>query len=137
MVAAVVRFDMDTNSLIKQTIDCCYIVHRELGHGFNEKIYERALKIVLKELGLPAKAQVPIDFHFHGQIIGEYFADLVIKNELIVELKAVAATDSSRKSQVINYLKATRKPMCLLVNFGAPKLEISRLYNNGLKARPD
>lgn len=126
---------MDTNSLIKKVIECCYIVHRELGHGFNEKIYERSLEIVLKEGRLNSSSQYPIVVNFHDHIVGEYFADLYVEGTLIIELKAVAKLDTSHKSQVINYLKASGNRVGLLVNFGAPKLEICRLYNNDANAR--
>ncbi len=124
---------METNPLIQKVIKCSYLVHKELGPGFTEKIYERSLDIALKELGIKTAIQFPIPVYFHEHLVGEYFADILVEGTLLVELKAVAAIDSSHKSQVLNYLKATRNSMGLLINFGTQKLEINRLYNNHLR----
>ncbi len=121
---------METKTLIKEIIKCCYTVHKELGPGFSEKIYERSLSIVFDEQDIRANSQHPILVYFHDQLVGEFFADFHVENVILVELKAVTALDSSHKSQVLNYLKATKSKVGLLVNFGAQKLEISRLYNN-------
>ena len=121
---------MEINSLIKQVVAAAYSVHKELGHGFAEKVYEKSLAIALSEMGIEAVAQYPLTVHFHGHVVGEYIVDLLVEGELPVELKALTAIDSVHKSQVLNYLKACRRPLGLLINFGAPKLEINRLYNN-------
>jgi len=124
---------MDIDILVKKVIGVCYEVHAELGFGFSEKVFENALSIALAEADLRSKAQFPLVVNFRGQMVGEFFADLFVEEALIVELKAVKALDSSHKAQLLNYLAAAGEGTGLLVNFGAPKLEIKRLYNNRVK----
>lgn len=107
----------------------CYEVHAELGCGFVEKVYENSLLIALSEAGFKTYAQHGVEARFRGQIVGEFYVDIVVEDTLYVELKAVATVESVHKSQLLNYLKASRKESGLLVNFGAMKLEVNRLYN--------
>ena len=102
-------------------------VHTELGYGFLEKVYENALMILLKENGIKAEQQVPIKVYFHGQIVGEYVADILIDDCIILELKAQERIVDAHKSQTLNYLKATNLKLALLLNFGRHKLECERL----------
>ena len=124
---------METNALITKVIKLCYAVQQELGHGFNEKIYENALKILLDENDVSSQTQAPFTVSFHGHTIGEFFADVFVEQSLILELKAVKDLCSEHKSQVLNYLKASNAPTGLLINFGTPKPQIVRLYNNHAK----
>ncbi len=123
---------MEIDTLVKNVIKVCYEVHNELGHGFSEKVYEKSLGIALVHAHMKSEAQYPMTVYFRGVIVGEFFADLLVEERLILELKAVTVLDSSHKSQVLNYLKASRLQTGLIVNFGAPKMEIKRLYNNEL-----
>ena len=102
------------------------IMH-ELGHGFLESVYERALSIALQSRGITVQAQAPIKVKFRGQSVGEFFADLLVDNKVLIELKAVKALAPEHQAQVINYLKATGIEVGLLINFGAPKLDYHRL----------
>lgn len=102
-------------------------VHTELGYGFLEKVYENALIILLRENGIKAEQQVPIKVHFHGQIIGEYVADILIEDSIILELKAQDKIIENHKAQTLNYLKATGLKLAILLNFGKHKLEYERL----------
>ncbi len=102
-------------------------VHTELGYGFLEKVYENALMILLRENGIRAKQQVPIKVYFHGQIVGEYTADILIEDCIILELKAQDKIVENHKAQTLNYLKATGLKLALLLNFGKHKLESERL----------
>lgn len=85
--------------------------------------------IALKQKGLKAVAQVPIDVSFRGNTVGQFFADILVEDVVIIELKAVSALAPEHKAQVINYLKATGIEIGLLVNFGNPKLEYRRLHS--------
>ena len=100
----------------------------ELGAGFLESVYQNALLLALRQKGLKVEAQKPIEVLFRGENVGHFFADLLVEDKVIVELKAVKAILPEHKAQVINYLKATGIEVGLLVNFGMPKLEYHRLH---------
>jgi GxxExxY protein len=117
------------NEITKRIIGCAYAVSNALGAGFLEKVYENALTHELKKSGIFVQQQQPIDVHYDGLVVGEYVADLVVENAVLVELKAVKTFDDVHFAQCINYLKATRLPICLLINFGLPKIEIKRFVN--------
>lgn len=95
-----------------------YTVYNSLGYGFLEKVYENALVIELLELGLAVEQQKPINVFYRGRLVGEYFADLVVANVVIVELKTAAAISPAHEAQLLNYLRATEIEVGLLLNFG-------------------
>ena len=101
-------------------------VNRILGAGFLEKIYENALVLELKSQGLKAESQVPISVSYKGDIVGDYAADILVEDKVILELKAVDKIQKVYEAQIINYLKATGIRVGLLVNFKHPKAEIKR-----------
>ena len=101
-------------------------VNRVLGAGFLEKVYERALLVELRQRGLKAECQVPIKIEYKGTEVGEYFSDIVVEGQVILELKAVDALQKIHEAQLLNYLKATGYKIGLLVNFTHPKAEIRR-----------
>ncbi len=103
-------------------------VSRELGAGFLESVYEKALLVALKQKGLNAVSQVPLQVKFRGAVVGEFYADILVEGKVVVELKAVKSILPEHKAQVINYLKATGIEVGLLINFGNPKLEYYRLH---------
>lgn len=105
-------------------------VYHELGYGFLEKVYERAMKIELEELGLACRVQQPIFVFYNGEIVGEYFADLVVENKVIVELKACEALREEHEAQLINYLKATNIEVGLLLNFGKKPQHKRKVFSN-------
>lgn len=109
-------------------IKACYDVHNELGTGFLEKVYENALSIALDELGIQNDKQVKIDVRFRGQVVGDYLADLLVENRLVLELKTCSSLEKEHHAQLINYLKATGIENGLLINFAKPGLEIKRAY---------
>ena len=119
---------MDTVTLSEKVIKAAYEVHNELGTGFVEKVFENSMLIALRDLGLSAVAQAPLKVQFRNTIVGEYFADLLIENSFIVELKAVKRLEKEHSAQLINYLKATNIKNGLLINFAVPGLEIKRAY---------
>lgn len=112
--------------LTRAIIGCGFEVSNELGVGFLESVYEKALVVALRGAGLNAKCQEPIEVYFRGRGVGEFFADIVVEEKVIVELKVVKGLVPVHEAQVINYLKATEIEVGLLMNFGNPKLEYRR-----------
>jgi GxxExxY protein len=102
-------------------------VRKELGFGFLEKVYENALMILLEENGIEAKQQFPIQVSFHGRIVGDYIADILVENQIILELKAQDRLIDIHKAQTLNYLRATNLRLAVLLNFGKDRLEHERL----------
>jgi len=111
--------------LTSSIINCFYKVYNELGYGFLEKVYENALKIELESQGLYVEKQKPITVFYKNNSVGEYFADLIVENVVILELKAAETLCEEHELQLINYLKATNIEVGLLLNFGK-KPQISR-----------
>jgi len=111
--------------LTERIIGTFFAVYNELGYGFLESVYENAMCIALLEAGLEVARQVPFAVEFHGQIIGDYRADLIVGNRIILEIKAIQALGSAQEAQLLNYLKASRLEVGLLLNFG-PKAEFKR-----------
>ena len=116
--------------LTEKIIEAFYHVYNTLGYGFLEKVYENALLIELKKLGLLAVAQFPIQVRYDGSVIGEYFADILVENRIIVEIKAAKTIGPEHEAQLLNYLKATSLEVGLILNFG-PKAEFKRkIFDN-------
>jgi len=107
-------------------LGCAFEVINELGAGFLESVYERALLLALRQKGLSVVSQHPIRVEFWGQSVGDFYADLFVADKVIVELKAVKAIAPEHQAQVINYLNATGVEIGLLINFGNPKLQYRR-----------
>ena len=105
---------------------CAFAVSNELGPGFLERVYENALAIELQESGLAVRTQCPIQVYYKGQVVGDYIADLIVEERVLIELKAIRALLAEHEAQILNYLRATRIKVCLLINFGQPRLEIKR-----------
>jgi GxxExxY protein len=105
-------------------------VNRILGSGFLEKVYENALLVELKSQGLKAESHVPIRVFYKESSVGEYIADILVEEKVIVELKTAERLDKVHEAQLLNYLKATGIRVGLLVNFKHPKAEIKRLVLN-------
>ncbi len=112
--------------LTRSVIGCAFDVINELGHGFLESVYESAMIIALEEAGISVESQKPIDVSFRGRSIGNFYADLLVEEKVIVELKTASALAPEHSAQVINYLNATGIQVGLLLNFGNPKLEYKR-----------
>lgn len=111
--------------LTAEIIKRFYIVYNKLGYGFLEKVYEKALKFELEKSGFQVERQRPIDVYYETELVGEYFADLLVGNKVIIELKTAVAICEEHENQLINYLKATEIEVGLLLNFGK-KPEIKR-----------
>ncbi len=108
-------------------IGCAFRVANRLGHGFVEKVYENALAHEMRKCGLSVVQQRGIVVLYDDVIVGEFIADLLVEDQVIVELKVVGALSDVHIPQCRNYLRATGKPLCLLINFGRPKVEIRRI----------
>ncbi len=115
--------------ITEKILKACFEVNNELGNGFLESVYEKALVIVLTEMGLKVQTQIPLKVMFRGQTVGEFFPDIIVEDRVIVELKAVKALAPEHLAQVMHYLKATGIEVGLLVNFGSSKLEYRRFGN--------
>ena len=109
------------------------VVYPQLGYGFLEKVYENALVIALTAMGLKVQQQVKIIVHFQEQVVGEYFADLLVEDVIIVELKAVSRLLLEHEAQLLNYLRATPYEVGLLLNFGPKPQFIRKAFDNSRK----
>lgn len=119
---------MQHRDLTQTIIGICYSVANELGHGFLESVYENALMIALEERGLTVAQQAQLKVYYRDREIGQFYADIVVEDCVIIELKAVKALSQEHSAQLINYLKATGYDVGLLVNFGQSRLEVKRCW---------
>lgn len=127
------KFQGKHSDITDKILKAFFQVHTELGYGFAEKVYENALVLLLQEFGLIVEQQKPIKVYFHGQIVGEYIADLVVNNVVLLELKAVEGIIDRHSAQLWNYMKATKFEVGLVLNFG-PKAEFRRrVFDNERK----
>ena len=115
------------DSLTETIIGCALRVSNVLGTGFLEKVYENALGHEIRKLGRMVAHQEPIKVVYDGVVVGDFFADLLVDEKVIVELKAARAIDAIHEAQLLNYLRATRVRTGLLLNFGTTRLGIKRL----------
>ncbi len=124
---------MNANIIYKelsfQIVGLAMEVHSKLGPGFLEKVNENALMLMFKKSGINAKAQVPIKVTFETEIIGNYIADILVDDKIILELKSVVSIADAHKAQALNYLKATGLRLAIILNFGSDKLEYYRVVN--------
>ena len=114
----------------KQVIGCAMEVHRCLGCGFLEAVYENSLIVEFQRAGINLKRQVPFHIHYKGRSVGYYVADFVIENNLLLELKATKQLTQSHEIQTLNYLNISGITVGLLLNFGSPSLQVKRLVKD-------
>ena len=123
--------DTDCNIIYKELsykiVELALEVHNELGCGFLEKVYENALMVLFDREKVPARQQAPADVYFQGKAIGQYFADILVDNKVILELKTVDVIANIHTAQVLNYLRATGMKLGMILNFGKPSFEYKRL----------
>ncbi len=117
------------NQITEAIIGAAYAVANELGIGFLEKVYENAMVVEISHRRLSVKQQEPVQVRYRGVIVGDYVADLLVEDEVLVELKAVQELNEIHEAQCLNYLRATGKRVCLLINFGKKKVEVKRLVH--------
>jgi GxxExxY protein len=115
------------NELSQAIIGCAYKVSNALGAGFVEKVYENALALEIRKADLNLSQQQAIPVKYEGTIVGDFFYDLLVEGMVLVELKAAKAIDDAHIAQCLNYLKATSLHLCLLLNFGQPRVEVRRV----------
>ena len=118
------------NAITEKIIGCAFQVSSTLGCGFLEKVHENALAIEMRKSNMEVLQQHNVQVHYGNNVVGEYTADLLVEQEILVELKATKALDEIHTAQCLNYLKANGFKTCLLLNFGRPKLEMKRIIND-------
>ena len=118
------------DQITEKIIGCVHHVSNALGSGFLEKVYENALAVELRLNGLKVVQQQRIEVSYKDVLVGDYVADLLVEDCVIVEVKAVKSLDDIHSAQCLNYLKATSLSVCLLVNFGVPKTLVKRIVRN-------
>lgn len=121
---------LELNRVTERIIGCAFKVGNTLGVGFLERVYENALVHELSKEGLGVEQQKPLQVFYDGVLVGQFYADLLVEEAVIVELKAVTALDTRHFAQCMNYLKATDLNLGLLINFGNPKVEVKRVVRN-------
>ena len=117
---------MEYKKLTKQIIGCAYKVYNKMGFGYLEGVYERCLLIELRNSGLDVESQRPIAVYYDDQLVGEFLADIIVNDLIILELKSVRQLAKAHEMQLVNYLVATGKPVGLLINFGELGVDIKR-----------
>lgn len=115
------------NDVTEKIIGSSFTVMNSLGSGFLERVYENALAYELRQAGLAVIQQKPIEVRYRDVLVGEYVADLLVENKVLVELKAAQGLEDVHYAQCLNYLKATGFEVCLLLNFGKPELQVRRI----------
>ncbi|MEO1147628.1 MAG: GxxExxY protein [Cyanobacteria bacterium J06638_22] len=118
------------NSLTEQVIGCAFQVGGTLGNGFLERVYENALAHELQKAGLVVEQQKALQVQYDGVAVGDFFVDLLVERELILELKALPDLTNKHFAQCMNYLKAANLTLALLLNFGTLRVEVKRIARN-------
>ena len=127
-------YKMVDDELTGAIIKASFEVSNELRAGFLESVYEKALMVALAQMNLTAAAQVGLKVKFRNVVVGDFYADLIVEDKVLVELKAISKVLPQHKAQVINYLNATGIETGLLLNFGNPRVEYFRLH---IEINPD
>ena len=127
------KFEGKHSELTGKILGAFFQLHKELGFGFSEKVYESAFEILLKELGLTVERQKEITVYFHEKVVGEYKADMIINGVVLLELKSVEKLIDAHDAQLLNYLKATEIEVGLLLNFGRQAEFHRKIYDNSRK----
>jgi len=118
--------DAELNAITERIIGCGFTVANTLGVGFLEKVYENALAFELRQSGLCVAQQPDVPVRYRGEVVGVYQPDLLVAEQVLIELKATREHHDQFTAQCLNYLKATGLPLCLLMNFGQPRVDVRR-----------
>ena len=121
---------MEDEDLTGQIIACAYTVHNSLGAGFLESVYQKSLAIELAKHGLSGVMEKKVPVYYDGELVGDFRADLIVEDRVIVEIKAIDNLTTPHEVQLVNYLVATNTPIGLLINFGTDSVEIKRKYRD-------
>ena len=117
---------MKYEKLTEKIISCAYKIYNKMGYGFLETVYKKCLFIELNKLKLRVEIENPITVYYDNKIVGKYFADIIVEDTIILELKSVRRIVKAHEVQLVNYLVATKKDVGLLLNYGERKVEIKR-----------
>ncbi len=117
---------MEYKELTEKIIGCAYRVYNKMGFGFLESVYEKCMLIELRKAGLNAESQKPITVCYEDEIVGEFVADIIVNDTIILELKSLRRIIRAHEVQLVNYLVATGKPAGLILNFGESKVDVKR-----------
>ncbi len=117
---------MEYKDVTETIIGCAYRVYNKMGFGFLESVYEKCLLIELLKAGLHTESQKSITVYYDDEIVGEFVADILVNDMIILELKSVRRVIKAHEVQLVNYLVATGKPVGLILNFGERKVEVKR-----------
>jgi GxxExxY protein len=120
---------MHKKELSKKVIEAAITVYRDLGCGFLEAAYQKALMITLHEMGLNAEKEKKLELYYHGQVIGEYYLDILVEDTIILELKAVKEIMPKFQAQTVNYLKCSEYKVAYLINFGKETFQFERFVD--------
>ena len=126
-------FEGKHNDVTGKILEAFFTVYRTLGYGFSEKVYENALAIEMARLGLKFQQQLPIIVYYLGNVVGEFVADFLVEDKVMLELKAIQELAHENEAQLLNYLKATTVEVGLLLNFGPKAQHIRKVFDNNRK----
>lgn len=118
------------SKLTESIIGAAMKVHNALGAGFLEKVYENALVHELREMGFSVQQQCPIPVLYDGICVGDYIADIIVEGKVLLELKTMTGFSNEHTAICLNYLRCTNLPVCLLINFGKPRMEFKRFVGD-------
>jgi len=117
---------MEHSELTEKIIACAYTVYNKMGYGYLESVYEKCMLIELANVGLNSEAQKRLKVLYKGQVVGDFVADIIVNDTVIVELKSVSNIVKAHEIQLVNYLVSTQKPVGLILNFAKDKVEVKR-----------
>jgi GxxExxY protein len=127
------KFEGKHSDLTGKILGAFFQVHKDMGFGFSEKVYEAALEVLLNEIGLIPARQQEVKVYYHGEVIGEYKADMIVNDVVLLELKSVEKLIDAHDAQMLNYLKSTEIEVGLLLNFGRQAEFHRKIYDNSRK----
>ena len=117
---------MEYSEITEKIIACAYKVYNKMGYGYLESVYEKCILIELAKIGLNAENQISLKVIYEGRVVGDFVADIIVNDTVIVELKSVSKIVKAHEIQLVNYLVSTNKPVGLILNFAKDKVEVKR-----------
>jgi GxxExxY protein len=127
------KFEGKHSELTSKILGAFFQIHKEMGFGFSEKVYESALEALLQDMGLVPARQKEILVYYHGRVVGEYKADMIVNGVVLLEIKSVEKLIDAHDAQLLNYLKSTEIEVGLLLNFGRQAEFHRKIYDNSRK----
>ena len=117
---------MEYSEITEKIIACAYKVYNKMGYGYLESVYEKCMLIELAKIGLNVESQKPLKVIYEGRVVGDFVADIIVNDTVIVELKSLSKIVKAHEIQLVNYLVTTNKPVGLILNFAKDKVEVKR-----------